>query len=346
MAASNYGTFQPDELMPLIPSLFVGGNFLTRLAFPGVFEFDTAEVYFDRVLDDKRMAPLVAPLAPGKVHQPRGYRMETLIPASIKPKNQVNPKDVLQRLAGERIGGEMSASDRAAALRESYLLTHQSKIARRIEWMSSAILRTGSVVLVGDDYPSTTVNFSRTAGLTIALSGAARWGESGVSPVDNVDTWIDLVGTESGAAVNVVVMDKLAWQLFTADAKFEKQIDTSLGQTSAASLGFSPQIPGSPTYKGRIGQVEFYVYNDTYEDDAGSTAQLIPNYTVTLIAQGGIEGSVLYGCVQHAENDYAVGQYFPHNWVDPNTGAEWIETITAPIVAPKRINATACATVR
>lgn len=346
MPASNYGTFQRDELTPLIPSLFVGGNFLTLAFFPGVFEFDTAEVYFDRVLDDKRMAPLVSPLSPGKVHQPRGYRMETLIPAHIKPKNQVNPKDVMQRMAGEAIGGDMSASDRAAALRESYLMTHQSKIARRMEWMASSIMRTGAVTLVGDDYPSTVVQFSRAAGLTIALLTTARWGESGVSPVDNVDSWCDLVGTESGAAVNIVSMDKLAWQLFTADPKFEKQIDNTLGQTSAVMLGFSPQIPGSPTYKGRIGQVEFYVYNDVYEDDAGASAKLVPDYTVILGSQGGVEGAGLYGCVQHAENDYQKGQYFPHNWVDPNTGAEWIETITAPILVPKRINATLCATVR
>lgn len=346
MGATNYGTFQPDELMPLIPSLFVGGNFLSMAFFPGVFEFDTKFVHFDRVLDDKRLAPLVAPLSPGKVQQPRGYRMETIVPASIKPKNHVNPDDVMQRLAGEAIGGAMSAADRAARLREQYLLEHQRKIWRRKEWMASAILRTGSVTLVGDDYPSTVVNFGRTAGLTKALAGAARWGEAGVSPYDNVEAWADEVGTESGAAVNIVVMDSLAWQLFIADAKAEKALDRTLGQTAAIELGFTVKVPGKPTYKGRIGDLEFYVYNDVYEDDAGSPAKLIPDYTVLLGSQGGVEGAWLYGCVQHADNNYAVGQYFPHNWVDPNTGAEWIETITAPICAPKRINATACATVR
>jgi len=346
MPVSNYGTFQPDELMPLIPSLFVGGNFLSMAFFPGVFEFDTEFVHFDRVLDDKRMAPLVAPLSPGKIQQPRGYRMETLVPASIKPKNQVNPKDVMQRLAGEAIGGEMDASDRAAQLRESYLLEHQRKIWRRKEWMASSILRTGSVTLVGDDYPSTVVNFQRTAGLTKALAGAARWGEAGVSPYDNVEAWADEVGTESGAAVNIVVMDGLGWQLFIADPKAEKALDRQLGQTAAVDLGFTSKIPGKPTYKGRIGDLEFYVYNDQYEDDAGASAKLIPDYTVILASQGGVAGSWLYGCIQHAENNYEKGQYFPHNWVDPNTGAEWVETITAPVCAPKRVNATACATVR
>jgi hypothetical protein len=346
MGATNYGTFQPDELLPLIPSLFVGGNFLTLAFFPGMFEFDTEFVHFDRVLDDKRMAPLVAPLAPGKIQQPKGYRMETLVPASIKPKNQVNPTEVLKRMAGEAIGGSMSASDRAAAIREGYLLGHQQKIARRMEWMASSILRTGSVTLVGDDYPSTLVNFSRTGGLTIALAGAARWGEAGVSPYDSIESTIGLVGDTSGAAVDIVVMDRLAWGLFTADTKVQKLLDRTLGQTHAINLGFTAQIPGRPSYMGRIGDVEFYVYNDVYEDDAGSSAKLIPDYTVILGSMAGVEGARLFGCIQHAENNYAPGAYFPHNWVDSNTGAEFIETITAPICAPKRVDASACITVR
>jgi hypothetical protein len=89
--ADDYGTFQPDELMPMIPDLFVPGTFLTQTMFPREFEFDTAEVYFDRVLTDRRRAPLVAPLSPGKVQQPRGFRKESLVPASYKPKNQVTP---------------------------------------------------------------------------------------------------------------------------------------------------------------------------------------------------------------------------------------------------------------
>lgn len=346
VSASNYGTFQPDELMPLIPSLFVGGNFLSLAFFPAVFEFDTAFVHFDRVIDDKRMAPLVSPLSPGKIQQPRGFRMETIIPASIKPKNQINPNDVLSRMAGEAIGGEMSASDREAALREQYLLEHQRKIARRKEWMASSILRTGSVTLVGDDYPSTVVNFQRTAGLTKALAGAARWGEVGVSPYDSVEGWIDEVGNESGSAVNIVVMDRLAWNLYIADPKAQKALDRQLGQTAALALGFTPTVPGRPVFKGRDGDVEFYVYNDTYEDDAGSPAKLIPDYTVMLGSQGGVEGAWLYGVVQHAENHFEKGEYFPHEWIDSNTGAQFVETITTPICAPKRINATLCATVR
>lgn len=339
-------TYSPDELMPLVPSLFVGGNFLTSIFFGAAFEFDSAEVYFDRVLDDMRRAPFVAPLAPGKVQQPRGYRMESIVPASLKPKNQITGKEVLSRRAGEAIGGEMSAADREAAIREDYLLKHQERIARTHEWMASSILRTGAVTIVGEDYPATVVNYNRTNTLTKTLTLAARWGESGVSPFDDVDKWMNEVGEAGGSAVDVVIMDRLAWLLFAADPKTEKALDTTLGQTGAITLGFTPGTPGAPQYKGSIGGVEFYVYNDIQHDESFNAEKLIPDYTVIMGSRGGYAGAKLCGVVQHAENHFAKGEFFAHEWIDSNTGAQWVETITASILGPKRVNASLSATVR
>lgn len=346
MTDLNYDTFSRDELMPLVPSAFVAGSFLQLAFFPTVFEFDTAEVYFDRVLDDMRRAPFVAPLAPGKIQQPRGFQKETIIPASMKPKNQITGKEVLRRMAGEPIGGDMSATDREAAIREMYLEGQMTKIARTREWMASSILRTGSVTIAGDDYPSTVVNFARSGTLTKTLTTTARWGESGVSPYDDVDSWMNTVGETSGSAVDIVVMDRLAWNLFSADAKVEKALDRTMGQTAAIELGFTAGVPGAPQFKGRIGSVEFYVYNDTQMDESFNTEKLIPDYTVIMASRAGYAGSKLCGVVQHAENRFRKGEYFPHEWVDPNTGAQWVETITAPILAPRRVNASLAATVR
>lgn len=340
------GTFSRDELMPLVPSLFVGGSFLQHAFFPGLFEFDTEEAYFDRVLDDMRRAPLVHQLAPGKIQQNRGFRKETIIPASMKPKNEISGREILGRMAGERIGGELSAGDRAAAIREMYLLKHQERMARTREWMASSLLRTGSVTLVGDDYPSTVVNFSRTGSLTKTLLTTDRWGETGVSPYDDVDGWINEVGEASGSAVDIVTMTGDAWTLFAADPKVEKTLDTTLGQTAAIELGFTNGVPGAPIFKGRIGGVEFYVYNDLQHDETFSVEQLLPDYTVILGSRSGYAGAKLCGLILHAENNYQIGEYFPHEWIDPNTGARWIETITASILAPRRVNASLSATVR
>lgn len=342
-----YDLYSTDELLPMVESLFVPGNFLLRAFFPEMIEFDTQSVHFDRVLADRRLAPWVSPLSPGKVQQPRGFQTETLVPGYLKPKNPVTGAEVMARMAGEPLTGAMSPGERRDRAILKYLLEHRTKIERRLEWMAATLLRSGSVTIVGDDYPSTVVNFARTGSLTKTLTLTDRWGESGVSPFDDVDGWIGEVGDASGAAVNIVVMDKLAWQLFSADAKLEKALDRTKGQTAAIALGLTPGVPGAPTYKGTIGDVEFYVYNDKYEaDTTGTVTALLPDYTVILGSQGGLEGAQLFGAILDPANDYGAARYFAKNWIEQDPGAEFVMTQSAPILAPKRVDASACVTVR
>lgn len=342
-----YDLYSTDELLPMVESLFVPGNFLLRAFFPTIMEFETRQVHFDRVLDDRRLAPWVSPLSPGKIQQPRGHQVETLIPGYLKPKNQVTGDEVLTRLPGEMLTGAMSPGERRDRIMMQRMFEHRQKIERRLEWMASSILRTGAVTIVGDDYPSTVVDFARTNTLTKALLTTARWGESGVSPFTDVDGWIGEVATASGAAVNIVIMDKLAWGYFIADEKTEKALDREKGQTAALSLGLTAQVPGAPVYKGNIGEVEFYVYNDKYEaDTTGTVTSLIPDYTVIMGSQGGVEGAQLFGAIIDPANDYGAARYFPKNWIEQDPGAEFVMTQSAPILVPKRVDATLCATVR
>jgi len=299
------------------------------------------------VFDDRRLAPLVSPYSPGKVQQPRGFQKESIVPAYLKPRNPIMVDEVTQRLPGEMPGGEYSTADRADMLLLKYLTEHRTKIERRIEWMAASILKTGTLVLSSPDYPATTVDYQREATFTKALLTTARWGETDVSPYDDVEGWCDEVATECGAAVNIVIMDRLAWNLYKADPKAQKALDRTLGQNSVAyDLGLTVQLPGSPQFKGRDGDIEFYVYNDTYEDDSGSITNLLPDYSVGLISQGGVEGAQAFGLIADARNNFGKARYFSKNWIEDNTGQELCETASAPIPVPKRINATLFATVR
>ena len=227
-----------------------------------------------------------------------------------------------------------------------YMTQHKTAIDRRQEIMASSIVRTGQVTIVGDDYPATTVSFSRDAALTKTLLTTARWGEAGVSPYDNLEAWLDEVGEKVGAAPSIVIFDAKAWALFKADPKVEKAIDIQLGQTSAVQLGFTPGTPGAPIFKGRIGQVELYTYNDSYEDEAGSIQKLIPDYTVIVGAPGAFDGAKTYGAIHDPRAGYVATPWFPKNWTVDNPGAEFVMTQSAPLLVPKRANATLTATVR
>jgi len=349
-----YDLYSTDELLPMVESLFVPGNFLLRAFFPTVIEFDTQAVHFDRVQPDRRLAPFVSPLAPGKIQQPKGFQVETLIPAYIKPKNQITGAEVMSRMPGEALTGSMSPGERRDRIMLQRMLDHRTRIERRLEWMASSIIRTGAVTITGDDYPSVTVDFARDAALTKTLTSGARWGQNGVEPYDDVDSWAGLVADTSGAAVNICIMDGKAWNLFIAgdpavtgkDSKALRALDRTKGQTAAINLGLTPQLPGSPVYKGSIGDIEFYVYNDKYEaDTTGTITALIPDYTVILGSQGGVEGAQLFGAILNPKNNYGAARYFPTNWIEDDPAGEFVMTESAPILAPRRVDATLCATV-
>ena len=345
MAFTLYDT---TELIGIIRPLAVPGNFLRSLFFSGAAVlFDTPDIKWDRVFEDRRISPFVSPYAPGKPRQDKGFQTETFVPGYQKPLDRVDPSKLHKRRPGEQIGGELSMADRRDMMMVDYMADHKKQIERRDEVMAAETIRTGRVTMTGEDYPTTIVDFDRPAGHTKALTLAARWGENGVSPVQNVEDWLDEGSAGVGAAYSHVIFDRKAWALFAADPAFKTKIDLTLGQgNSAVNLGFLPGVPGAPTFKGRIGTVELYVYNDYYEDVDGTTKWLLPDYTVILGAPGAYEGTPTYGAILDPEQGYTPVEWFPKNWIDQNPAAEWVMTQTSRLLVPKRAAGTMCVTVR
>ena len=340
--------YSTTALIGIIMPLVTQGNFLRTLFFGGTpLEFDTPEVMFDRVFDDKRIAPWVSPYAKGTPGQDRGFQTDRFAPGYIKPLDRIDAHKLARRRPGEPLGGEFTLQQRRDLAFVDYLAAHKTKIERREEVMASEILRTGGVIIEGIEYPRAVVNFGRKGSLSKSLIGVARWGEAGVSPVDNLEAWIQEVAEECGAGPSHVVFEKDAWAFFKADPKLEKKLDTTFqGNTSSVDLGFKPGVPGSPVFMGRIGTVELYVYNDTYEDVDGTIKKLLPQYTVIIGAPGTYEGTPCYGAILDPRNNYGATRLFSKNWIEENPAGEYLMTQSAPIFVPKRPNATACITVR
>ena len=346
MAFSLYDT---TELVAVIEPIRVPGNFLRRLFFgtAATILFDTPDIKWDRVFDDLRIAPFVSPLSPGKPRQDKGYQTESFVPGYLKPTDRVSPDKFTKRRPGEAIGGELSLAERRDLMMVDYMAAHKRQIERREEVQAAQTLITGTVTMTGDDYPTASIDFGRDASMRKVLTLAARWGEAGVSPVANLMGWLDEQAALTGAAPSHVVFDRLSWALFAADAMLKTLLDQNIGQsTSAIQLGFTPGAPGSPVYKGRIGTVEFYVYNDTYEDVDGTIRQLVPDYTLIVGAPAAYEGTPTYGAILDPEAGYIATPWFPKNWIDRNPAAEWVQTQSAGLLIPKRANCSMAVTVR
>lgn len=345
--------FATAVLARVVEQLHRPQSFLLDTFFTEVQTEQSEEIHFDIDTSKPKLTPLVSPLKAGKVDAENGFMTKSFKPAYAKEKRIFNANGPLRRSIGEQIGGSLSPAQRLEAALSRNLADMLARLIRRKEWMASTVLRTGAVTITGDDYPARLVDFGRASGNTVALTSGDRWGESGVSPYDNVQTWINTVATNGGGAVTRVVMDPKAWELFIADPKVEKRLEylraggitqlqiglVARGQTTAA------QEPVYAAYHGNIGNVEFWTYSQPYEDDAGVTQNFMPDYTVIL---GGpaIEGVRAYGAIRDPKANYEALEYFVKSWEEEDPAARMLLLQCAPLVVPYRPNASFCATVR
>lgn len=315
-------------------------TFLLDRFFPEMVLFNTERIDFDVLDRAQGLAPFVSPLAKGTAQKLAGYTTDSFTPAYVKPKSVVDPDKPLKRRPGEQFGGELSPQQRRDAMIADILNDHRNRIRRRKEWMAAKVLATGALTVVGEDYPSATVSFGRDAALTVALLTTSRWGESGVSPMDDIESWAELVASKSGAMSTDVVMDPKAWGLARADTKFKEALDNRRQMTGSVELG--PTVRGEGaygTYVGSIGPFDFWVYQQPYTDENGTAQNMLPDYSV-ILGSPQIEGYQAQGAIRDPRAGYQALEIFPKNWIEEDPPAEFVMSQSAPLVVPARPNAT------
>jgi hypothetical protein len=332
--------YTTTQLLQTVANLQMTPRFLLDFFFPDTVTFDTEQISFDVEGLNLKLAPFVSPLVAGKAQKGRGFDTKFFKPAYVKPKHQLDPTKPLIRQAGEAFGGTMSAGQRRDMAIAQLLKDQRDQIVRRMEWMAAQVLTTGAVTVVGDDYPSVTVDFGRAGGQTVTLSGGNRWGQSGISPYANIDTWCDTVSSAVGAGVDTVVMGKGAWGFLRQDASFIQALDRTHGQNYAIDLGFQSGMPGAPMFKGSVGDLAFYTYNGTYQSDTdGSTVKLLDDNGVLLAARGANAGLKAFGAILDGSAGYRAIDQFPKMWLENDPPVEFVMTQSAPLVIPRRPNA-------
>ena len=320
--------------------------FLYDIFFPMEQMFETEEVYFDKVQRARRLAPLVSPAIQGKAERIRGYYATALKPAYVKPKHVIEPNRMLKRRPGEVLLGNMSPAERRDATIMDTMRIQDDQIARREEWMAASILQTGAVTLTDPETGSTNViNFQRPAAHTVALTGAARWGQTGVDALDNLRTWAALVQKNSGFHPSTVVMDPLSANLFIKSPGVQL-IMNSFRQTSG-NIDLGGKVVGGvgreAKFLGDTGEFQIWVYQQFYTDDQGNVTQLMPDYTVIMADPVGVEGTRCYGAIQDVRVLRAMSR-FPKNWVQEDPSVEYLMTQAAPLPVAGWIEASFCAT--
>ncbi|MDE3023823.1 MAG: major capsid protein, partial [Pseudomonadota bacterium] len=187
--ANNTFIFDTNTLIQVVPNLKRSQKFLLDSFFPNIVTSDSEYVSIDVDVGKRRMSPFVSPLVEGKLVEQRRYQTNIFKPAYIKDKRAPDLRKPVRRMIGERIGGELTGMEREMANLEFEMTDQIDILDRRLEWMAAQALLNGTVTISGEGFPTTLVDFGRDPTLTVALAGAAQWGQAGIVPSTLIEQW-------------------------------------------------------------------------------------------------------------------------------------------------------------
>lgn len=337
--------FDTNVLVQLIPNLKLAQRFLLDTFFPNVVESDSEFVSIDVDVGLRRMAPFVSPLVEGKIVESRRVQTNTFKPAYIKDKRAPDLRKPIRRMMGERIGGSMSAAEREEANLMFEMADQVDMINRRLEWMASQALQTGSVTITGDGFPDTVVEFGRDSNLTVTLSGGTRWGQSGVLPSNDIETWATRILKLSGGVANAIVFTPGAWAEFKQDPVVKAAIWYPGQGGTGNSIDVGAQVQRGAQFKGRWGNFDLWLYNDWYIDANNVEQPMIPDNTIIMTGSD-LMGTRAFGSIMDPAFNYGPLAYAPKSWLQNDPAQRFLMMQSAPIVIPSRVNACLCATVK
>lgn len=330
--------YSTHELTGVVRTLRPPQSFWLDLCFPRSKIFDTESIDFDDVIRGRRMAPFVAPHVSGKVMTEEGFTTKKFKPAYVKPKHVVDPTRTMTRMAGESIGGNMSPEERFMANVADLLNTQREMIWRRWEWMASQAAQFAAITVAGENYPTVTLDFGRSAALTKNLTGANRWDQGTAFPLDNLDAWQTELQRTSGYSATMLILGPNAWRTLYKRQDFRDLLDIRRATQTAFDISPGNGMPAQ--YKGTLGAtLEVWVYSDIYEDDTGANVEMMNADDLLLLSPGGIEGVRCYGAIMDARNGYQPADIFQKMWEQEDPSVVYLMSQSAPLMVPMRPNA-------
>jgi hypothetical protein len=315
------------------------------LCFPRTITFDDEYIDFSKIEDRRVIAPLVVPTAQGKPIYGEGEKLMRVKPAYIKPKDAVSAARMLPRAGG--LGELLSATPMAPQQRYNAIIAdilrvHANAIIRRWEWMAAEAIQKGTVTLEGDAYPKTLVDFERASGHTITLGNAARWGDAGVSIMDNVETWRKTVRDASfGGPTDRLTIGSDVWAVMRADeAILDKMKIDQRVYNNGLNLNLGIREGLDAEYVGTLsGTLQVWVYSDYYQDTNGANVPLMNSKDVVLTGPN-VQGVKAFGAILDKAASMNAMAMFPKMWDEQDPSATYVMTQSAPLMVPVNPNNT------
>lgn len=333
----------PRRISEVVPYLPRPRRFFLERAFPSIVQFDDQQVTIDLEKGGKRLAAFCSPDVGGKIVAEHGFSTREITPAYIKEKTILKPRKSFKRRIGEQIGGAIAPGDRSVARLVESLNEKIEAIHSRKEWMASTILQTGKLIIQGPGYPRVELDYKRDASLTIVLANDKKWGTAGADILGDIERFTSAVVKAGGGVITDIVMTIGPWLLAFADEKFQKALDNR--SYEGAKIAVGPNMDESlVAYKGYIGNVRIWVYEDYYEilDDDGEVESREPFLADGYIVGFGsrIDGRQYHGAIMDEDAGLQSMEYFGKSWTEKDPSARVLLVQSSPVVAPLRADNT------
>lgn len=314
--------------------------------FPAQINFDSEWIMFDRVYgDDRKLAPFVVPNVAGRPQRLEGFESFRFKPAYTKQKDIVDYTMHIERVAGEAMGGTLTYEQRRNAVIAKLLESQKKKVKNTNNWLAARAVIDGKVIIKGEDYPETLVDFRRDASLTVTLAGAAKWDQVTATPLDDIKDSRINANELSGARISRVIFGRNAWELFALRVDLKEMMNVNFGGQQvnvtriAEGYGDTIEYMGSIAGNSGQGKIECWVDSTRYVDEAGLEQYYLDQNTVVGVSDM-VQGVRCFGAIKDADARFQSLEFFMKNWREPDPSQEYLLTQSAPLMVPKEPNAT------
>lgn len=316
--------------------------------FPTLYTSESQKIYFDNMpVLDRRLAPFVAPNVQGRVMESKGSTVSDFTPAYVKPKHIIDPSKAVTRRIGEPIGvigpGTLTMQERFDAWVAQGVAEERDMIVRRWDWMACQALCFASITIVGENYPSQTINFNRDSTLTLLQSGAGAWDQNTSDKQADLQLMINRARPLGRAGIGNLIFGSTAWELYESDADVQLLLSNQRRGSNtefniALNDGSPYQLMGQVSGPKGAGLVNLWTYSNYYEDDTGAKVQFL--HPDDVVGVGGALGGVrAFGAIMDAdEGGLQATPIFPKNWKNPDPSQFLTMSQSAPLMVPTNPN--------
>jgi hypothetical protein len=183
-------------------------------------------------------------------------------------------------------------------------------ITDREEWYCAKMLEDGKVTVSGVDEAGETIDFEidfmRDPDLKIALTDTAQWGETGVSPYEDIIEWRELVATKDIKPDNVLMGSK-AIRDFLKDPEVRALLDLKDARFGSIAPEELQEYGSDITYYGNMPEVgHIWSSTEKYVDEAGELQYYVHPDAVILFSDQP-ENCVDYGAIGVVDDGDNIG---------------------------------------